>query len=72
MYFDAYRYYSEIKMFANTYGKYKNCECGLVVPRDDGKKLDPIPLTQVSADVSWLDVGIKVTLTQTYKNKETK
>ncbi|CAG0890317.1 unnamed protein product [Darwinula stevensoni] len=59
-------------MFANTYGKYKNCECGLVVPSEDGTKLDPIPLTKVSADVTWLDLGIKVTLTQTYKNKETK
>ena len=61
-----------IKMFANTYGKYKNCECGLVIPSEDGRKLHPIPLTKVTADVTWLDAGIKVTLTQVYKNKETK
>ncbi|CAG0903393.1 unnamed protein product [Darwinula stevensoni] len=59
-------------MFANTYGKYKNFECGLVISSEDVQKLHPIPLTKVSADVTWLDVGIKVTLTQTYKNRETK
>ncbi|CAG0896248.1 unnamed protein product, partial [Darwinula stevensoni] len=56
------------RMFVNTFGKYKNCECGMVILWHG--KYYPIPLTKVSVDVTWLDACIKVTLTQTYRNEE--
>ncbi|CAG0895342.1 unnamed protein product [Darwinula stevensoni] len=45
---------------------------GLVTRNGARGKVHPIPLTEVSADVTWLDASIKVVLTQTYKNEEFK
>ncbi|CAG0903428.1 unnamed protein product [Darwinula stevensoni] len=58
-------------MFYNTFGPYKNCECGLVT-LGTGESCRPIPLTRVSVDVTWLDLGVLVTIAQTFRNDETK
>ena len=59
------------RMFHNTFGRYENCECGLVTVGTE-ERCRPIPLTRVAVDVTWLDLGILVTIAQTFKNNETK
>lgn len=60
-------------MFANKFGKFGNCECGLVVviKKDDKEVIAPVPLTSSKVEVAIFDAFAEVTVVQTYSNQET-